>query len=89
MTTTTTLSPATQTLDNRGSDCAAGFVRLLEMMNTLSSGETLRILSTDPASQRELREWADRAGHTILEVEKTGPFWHREFHYLIRKEEEP
>ncbi|MCZ7666851.1 MAG: hypothetical protein M5U34_06285 [Chloroflexi bacterium] len=45
-------------------------------------------MSTDPASQRELREWADRAGHTILNTEKSGPFWHREFHYLIRKEVE-
>lgn len=83
--TATTLLAATKTLDNRGSDCAAGFVSLLEIMDTLVSGETLRILSTDPASQRELREWADRAGHTILNIEKTGPFWHREFHYLIRK----
>ncbi|MCZ7666852.1 MAG: hypothetical protein M5U34_06290 [Chloroflexi bacterium] len=37
--TTTTLSPATQTLDNRGNDCAAGFVRLLEMMDTLAPGK--------------------------------------------------
>lgn len=80
---------ATQTLDNRGSDCAAGFVKLLEIMDTLAAGETLRILSTDPTSQRELREWTERAGHTILEAEKGGPFWHREYHYLIRKEEEP
>jgi TusA-related sulfurtransferase len=57
-------STATQTLDNRGSDCAAGFVTLLEMMDTLAVGETLRILSTDPASQRELREWTDRT-HTV------------------------
>lgn len=82
----TTRSPFAQTLDNRGSDCAAGFVRLLEMMETLSAGETLRILSTDPASQRELREWVNRAGHTLLEAKKSGPLWNREYHYLIQKE---
>jgi TusA-related sulfurtransferase len=49
---------ATQILDNRGSDCAAGFVRLLEMMEALAPGETLAILSTDIASQRELSDWA-------------------------------
>lgn len=81
-----TLSLAAQILDNRGSNCAAGFVQLLEMMESLAPGETLAILSTDPASQRELSEWAARAGHTILNVEKTGPFWKREYHYLIRKE---
>lgn len=79
-------SSATQTLDNRGSNCAAGFIKLLEMMDTLSAGETLCILSTDPASQHELREWADRAGHTLVEAKKSGPIWHREYHYLIRKE---
>lgn len=79
--------PATaQILDNRGSNCATGFVRLLEMMESLTPGETLAILSTDPASQRELSDWAARAGHTILRAEKTGPFWKREYHYLIRKE---
>ncbi|QLQ06657.1 MAG: hypothetical protein HZY76_11820 [Anaerolineae bacterium] len=51
-----TVAPTpTQTLDNRGSNCAAGFVQLLEMMESLAPGETLAILSTDAASQRELR----------------------------------
>lgn len=77
---------ATQILDNRRSDCAAGFVRLLEMMEALTPGETLAVLSTDIASQRELSDWAARAGHTILKAEKAGPFWKREYHYLIRKE---
>lgn len=82
---TTTVMPAPKTLDNRGSDCATGFLRLLELFDELSEGETLRILSTDPASQRELNEWANRAGHEILETETAGPFWRREFHFLIRK----
>ena len=34
----------------------------------------------------ETSDWAARAGHTILKTEKTGPFWKREYHYLIRKE---
>lgn len=56
------------------------------MMEALAPGETLAILSTDPASERELSEWATRAGHAILKSEKAGPFWKREYHYLIRKE---
>lgn len=75
------------TLDNRGSDCASGFAKLLEIIDTLAPGEVLEILSTDRASQRELPEWADRSGNTILKNEVTGPFWHREYHYLIRKEQ--
>ena len=76
----------TRRLDNRGSDCAAGFVKLLEIIESLSAGETLLILSTDAASWRELEDWAARAGHTMLDATKSGPFWRREYHYLIRKE---
>ena len=74
------ISAPTKTLDNRGSDCASGFVQLLEMMESLAPGETLAILSTDAASQRELREWADRSGNTLLQAESSGPFWRREYH---------
>ncbi|MBX7234415.1 MAG: sulfurtransferase TusA family protein [Caldilineales bacterium] len=83
--TTATISTPAKTLDNRGSDCASGFVQLLEMMEGLAPGETLAILSTDAASQRELREWAGRSGNTLLQAETSGPFWRREYRYLIRK----
>ncbi len=84
MNTTEILTPS-KTLDNRGSDCASGFVQLLEMMESLAPGETLAILSTDAASQRELREWAGRSGNDLLQAETSGPFWRREYHYLVRK----
>ncbi|MBP9503400.1 MAG: sulfurtransferase TusA family protein [Candidatus Promineofilum sp.] len=74
-----------QTLDNRGGDCASGFVKLLETMETVPVGGLLAIRSTDPASKRELREWAARAGHDLLDARTLGPFWKREYRYLIRK----
>ncbi len=74
-----------ETLDNRGSDCASGFVKLLEAIDGLGQGEVLQVLSTDRASRRELREWAGRSGNTLLESSVAGPFWRREYHYLIRK----
>lgn len=83
--TTALIDAPTKTLDNRGSNCAAGFVQLLEMMESLTPGETLAILSTDAASQRELREWAGRSGNELLQAETSGPFWRREYHYLVRK----
>ncbi len=80
----TDLSPA-KTLDNRGGDCASGFVTLLETMDTIQPGELLAVISTDPASQRELRDWTQRAGHALLDARTTGPFWRRQYRYLIRK----
>ena len=73
------------TLDNRDGDCASGFVKLLEAMEQLRPGQLMAILSRDPASRRELREWTGRAGHDLLEARTSGPFWRREFTYLIRK----
>ncbi len=78
-----------QILDNRGSNCASGFVRLLEIMEGLEAGEILTILSTDAAAQRELKEWTERAGHNLLKVEKTGPLWKREYHFEIQKGSNP
>ncbi len=74
-----------QTLDNRGSDCASGFVKLLDAMDDLLPGKVLQVLSTDRASQRELRDWAARSGNMLLESSSRGPLWAREYHYLIRK----
>ena len=74
-----------QTLDNRGGDCASGFVKMLEVMATVPPGGLLAVLSTDPASRRELREWTERAGHLLLDARTTGPLWRREYRYLIRK----
>lgn len=76
-----------RTLDNRGGDCASGFVKLLEEMDKVQPGGLLAIRSTDPASKRELREWVGRAGHTMVDMRTTGPFWKREFRFLIRKGE--
>lgn len=83
--TTAVIDAPVKTLDNRGSNCAAGFVQLLEMMESLAPGETLAILSTDAASQRELREWSNHSGNTLVQATTNGPFWRREYHYLIRK----
>ena len=53
------------TLDNRGSDCASGFVRLLELVDSLAPGEILQVLSTDRVSRRD-RD-GRRALNTLLE----------------------
>lgn len=74
-----------ETLDNRGGDCASGFVKMLEVMETVPPGGLMAVLSTDPASRRELREWTERAGHLLLDARTTGPLWRREYRYLIRK----
>lgn len=52
---TTTIVPATKTLDNRGSDCATGFLKLLEMFDGLAEGEALRILSSIQFAARAQR----------------------------------
>lgn len=74
------------TLDNRGSDCASGFVKLLDAIDRLAPGDVLEVLSTDRASRRELCDWTQRSGNTLLQSNATGPIWARQYRYLIRKE---
>ena len=65
---------------------ACGRARWKSEMDTLIPGDVLEVLSTDRTSQRELRDWTERSGNTLLESSSGGgPFWAREYRYLSAK----
>jgi len=41
-------------------------------MDKLAIGQILEVLADDPAAEEDIKAWAKRAGHKILEIEKTG-----------------
>jgi len=47
----------------------------------MAVGQILEMLSDDPASDADVRRWARRAGHELLEVAKSGAV----YHFLVRK----
>jgi TusA-related sulfurtransferase len=47
----------------------------------MTAGQLLVMLSDDPASDPDMRSWAQRTGHGLLEVDRTGAI----YRFVIRK----
>lgn len=68
-------------LDTCGLDCPLPLLKAKQALNTMKSGEQLRVLATDPGSQRDFRSFAEQSGHHLLESsEQNGVF-----SYLLEK----
>jgi TusA-related sulfurtransferase len=46
-------------------------IRTNEEIDKLAVGETLEVLADDSAAEEDLKAWAKRTGHKILNTEKT------------------
>jgi TusA-related sulfurtransferase len=68
-------------LDTRGLACPLPLLKAKQALNRMQSGEQLRVLATDPGSQRDFRVFAEQSGHQLIEagVHDT------EFHYVLQK----
>lgn len=54
-------------LDTRGLDCPLPLLKAKQALNRMQSGERLRVVATDPGSQRDFRVFAEQSGHGLLE----------------------
>lgn len=59
-------------LDLRGEICPFTLVRTKKELKKISSGERLLIMVDYPASVDEISTWAKEAGHSIVEIKKSG-----------------
>lgn len=67
-----------------GSECTAVLVRLNELIDKVSVGDVIHIVSDDPTAYVEMVVWSDRTGHELVE-------WRNEdnlFHFIVRKTED-
>jgi tRNA 2-thiouridine synthesizing protein A len=55
-----------QTLDARGLSCPMPVLKTKKAIESLTSGQVLEILSTDPGTRNDLPSWANRTGNTFL-----------------------
>lgn len=74
------LEPAL-TEDSRDLYCPSPVLRAQEAMWRLRPGQILRILATDPAAEADIKSWAKRVGHAILDFTNDG----QELTFLVRK----
>ncbi|MBI3779021.1 MAG: sulfurtransferase TusA family protein [Gammaproteobacteria bacterium] len=58
-------------LDLRGLKCPLPVMRMRKQMQTMTSGQTLRVLSSEPDSISDFKAYVKSSGDTLLESKKT------------------
>ena len=58
-------------LDLRGLSCPLSVMRMRKRLETMSSGQTLRVLSSEPGSILDFQSYVKSSGDTLLESKKT------------------
>jgi len=68
-------------LDARGLNCPLPILRSKKSLNSMASGQVLRILATDPGSVRDFQAFSKQTGNALLfSDERDG-----EFRFYLRK----
>lgn len=68
-------------LDARGLNCPLPILRTKKSLNTMTAGQVLKILATDPGSVRDFQAFSRQSGNLLLHsAEHAG-----EFSYYLRK----
>lgn len=83
----TALSKAEHVLDTTGLVCPEPVMMLHNKMRAIESGECVRVLATDPSTQRDIPKFCNFLGHALLEqhvLEARGATA-EQFIYLIQK----
>lgn len=62
--------PVDREVDARGLNCPLPILRAKKALNELSSGQVLRILTTDPGADRDFEAFARQTGNALLQVEQ-------------------
>jgi tRNA 2-thiouridine synthesizing protein A len=68
-------------LDARGLNCPLPILRTKKTLNTMESGQVLRILATDPGSVRDFQAFSKQTGNELLSHSAQAD----EFRFLLRK----
>ena len=61
-----------QTLDTKGLSCPIPILKTKRAIDGMGKDQILKVLTTDPGSQKDMPAWANRTGNVILKVEQ-GP----------------
>ncbi|HEY4492533.1 MAG TPA: sulfurtransferase TusA family protein [Sulfuricaulis sp.] len=72
---------ADQELDARGLNCPLPILRAKKALNTLTTGQTLLILATDPGSAKDFEVFAKQTGNQLLESKALNG----EYTFLLKK----
>jgi tRNA 2-thiouridine synthesizing protein A len=68
-------------LDTRGLNCPLPILKAKKALAELNSGQTLRVVATDPSSVRDFQAFARQTGNELLEQQSDGD----EFIHFLRR----
>jgi TusA-related sulfurtransferase len=72
---------ANRKLDCLGLFCPMPIVKTRDALKGMTVGETLEMLSDDPASEADMKSWTTRTGHQLMAIERNGSV----FRFVVRK----
>lgn len=70
-----------QELDASGLNCPLPILRAKKTLSSMSSGQVLHIIATDPGSVKDFDAFAKQTGNELMESKEEGG----KFHFLIKK----
>jgi len=70
-------------LDVKGLKCPMPLLKAKKALNELPAGGLLRVLATDPGSERDFETFSRQSGHSLLEASRSDDV----FVYLLKKKE--
>ncbi len=68
-------------LDARGLNCPLPILRTKKSLNEMTSGQTLKVIATDPGSVKDFAAFAKQTGNELLSSAEAGS----EYTFFIRK----
>ena len=68
-------------LDCRGMSCPIPILKTKKAVDTMSSGQVLKMISTDPGSVKDVDSWSRRTGNDLLDTERIAS----DYIFLLRK----
>ncbi|HID82159.1 MAG TPA: sulfurtransferase TusA family protein [Chromatiales bacterium] len=60
------MQTTTSTLDARGLNCPLPILRTRKALASLDSGETLKIIATDPGAVKDIDSFCNQTGHSLI-----------------------
>jgi TusA-related sulfurtransferase len=72
---TDTAIPFDREVDARGLNCPLPILRAKKALSDLQSGQVLRVVATDPGSQRDFQAFAKQTGNELVGSESKDREW--------------
>jgi TusA-related sulfurtransferase len=63
---------ADREIDTRGLNCPLPILKAKKALSDMVSGETLKVVSTDPGSVRDFKAFARQTGNELLDQQTVG-----------------